>query len=72
MHFADNDEYIPMSDVEKIRAARPEVEMFVYAGTEHGFSCNDRQYYEPKSAALARERTLRFLSRYLRPSGETA
>ncbi len=72
MHFADNDEYIPMSDVEKIRAARPEVEMFIYAGTEHGFSCNDRQYYEPKSAALARERTLRFLSRYLRPSGETA
>ncbi|WP_158914732.1 dienelactone hydrolase family protein [Caulobacter sp. S45] len=66
MHFADNDEYIPMKDVDVIRAARPEVEMFIYPGTEHGFSCNDRQYYEPKSAALARERTLKFLQAQVR------
>jgi carboxymethylenebutenolidase len=65
MHFADNDEYIPMSDVEKIRAAQPGVEMFIYPRTEHGFSCNDRQYYEPRSAAIARGRTLAFLGEHV-------
>ena len=72
MHFADNDEYIPMTDVEKIRAARPEIEMHIYPGTEHGFSCNDRQYYEPKSAALARTRTLAFLEQHVQSPSEVA
>jgi carboxymethylenebutenolidase len=62
MHFADNDEYIPARDVDEIRAARPEVEIHIYPGTQHGFSCNDRHQYEPNSAAVARTRTLRFLA----------
>ncbi|HEY9132528.1 MAG TPA: dienelactone hydrolase family protein [Dyella sp.] len=64
LHFAEHDEYIPLTDVEKIRQAQPEIEMHLYPGTEHGFSCNDRRFYEPKSAALARERSLAFLARY--------
>ncbi len=64
LHFAEHDEYIPLTDVEKIRAAHPEIDMHLYPGTEHGFSCNDRQFYEPKSAALARERSLAFLARH--------
>ena len=66
LHFAEHDEYIPLADVETIRAAHPEIEMYLYPGTEHGFSCNDRRFYEPKSAALARERSLAFLSRHAR------
>ena len=64
LHFAEHDEYIPLSDVEKIRAAHPEIAMHLYPGTEHGFSCNDRQFYEPTSAALARERSLAFLAQH--------
>lgn len=64
LHFAENDEYIPLADVEKIRAAHPEIEIYVYADTEHGFSCNDRKFYEPKSAALARRRSLIYLNQH--------
>ncbi|HEX7813657.1 dienelactone hydrolase family protein [Dyella sp.] len=66
LHYAEHDEYIPLADMEKVRDLHPEIEMYLYPGTEHGFSCNDRQYYEPTSAALARERSLAFLSRYLK------
>jgi carboxymethylenebutenolidase len=66
LHFAEHDEYIPLADVETIRAAQPEIELYLYPGTEHGFSCNDRRFYEPKAAALARERSLAFLTRHAR------
>jgi carboxymethylenebutenolidase len=65
MHFAEHDEYIPLADVEKIRAAQPQLEMHLYPGTEHGFSCNDRRFYEPKAAALARQRSLNFLAAHM-------
>jgi len=64
LHFAEHDEYIPLADVEIIRAAHPEIEIYVYPGTEHGFSCNDRKFYEPKSAALARRRSLIYLNQH--------
>ena len=64
LHFAEHDEYIPLADVEKIRAAHPEIEIHVYPDTEHGFSCNDRKFYEPKSAALARQRSLIYLNQH--------
>jgi carboxymethylenebutenolidase len=66
LHFAEHDEYIPLTDVETIRAAHPEIEIYLYPGTEHGFSCNDRRFYEPKSAAIARERSQAFLSSHIR------
>lgn len=61
LHYAEKDEYLPQSDVEKVRNAHPSIVIFQYPGTEHGFNCDDRRFYEPKSAALARERTLAFL-----------
>ena len=64
LHFAEHDEYIPLADVEIIRAAHPEIEIYVYPGTEHGFSCNDRKFYEPTSAALARRRSLIYLNQH--------
>jgi carboxymethylenebutenolidase len=66
LHFAEHDEYIPLADVDTIRAAHPEIESYLYPGTEHGFSCNDRRFYEPKAASLARERSLAFLTRHAR------
>jgi len=65
LHYAEKDEYLPQSDIEKVRAAHPSIVIYQYPGTEHGFNCDDRRFYEPKSAALARERTLDFLGRHV-------
>lgn len=64
MHFGDKDSYIPLSDVEAIRAAQPQpyppVQVHVYSA-EHGFNCDHRSSYDKASADLARSRTLEFL-----------
>jgi carboxymethylenebutenolidase len=71
-HFGEADQSIPMSDVEKIRAAaRPDSLIYTYPGAGHGFSCDLRASYNPEAAALARTRTLEFLERYL-ARGETS
>lgn len=57
LHFGAHDASIPMEDVEKIRQARPDVEIHVYdAG--HGFNCDSRSAYAPEAAKLAWERTI--------------
>jgi carboxymethylenebutenolidase len=65
LHFAETDVYIPLADVKKIEAAHPGMPIFIYAGTDHGFNCDEREHYEPKSAALAMQRSLEFISRHL-------
>jgi carboxymethylenebutenolidase len=59
-HFGELDPHIPLSDVEKIRAADPNGIFHLYAA-DHGFNCDERSEYDPASAALSRERTLAFL-----------
>jgi carboxymethylenebutenolidase len=65
LHFGETDASIPMSDVEAVRAARPEVEVFVYNGAGHGFGCEERGSYVAADAALAQERTLAFFAKHL-------
>ncbi|MDB5411970.1 MAG: dienelactone hydrolase family protein [Rubritepida sp.] len=65
LHFGEKDGSIPMLDVEAIRAARPEVEVHVYAGAGHGFGCEERGSYVPADAALAQQRTLEFFAKHL-------
>lgn len=60
MHFGAKDEHIPMSDVEAIRAKRPDCEIHVYPAG-HGFYCDERASFHAESAAIAWGRTLRFL-----------
>jgi carboxymethylenebutenolidase len=60
LHFGDNDASIPLSDVEIIRRARPEVAIYVYPG-KHGFNCDARANYVASSAQIAFGRTLEFL-----------
>lgn len=65
MHFAENDGYIPMDAVASIQKAfdgKPEVHIHTYAGVDHGFNCWGRPMYHQKTAALARGRSLQFLS----------
>lgn len=61
LHFGDSDASIPMSDVEKIREAHPDIPIYVYSAG-HGFSCDERASFEPKSHQLALERTLKFIA----------
>lgn len=64
MHFGELDAHIPMTDVEKVKAAQPEVEVYVY-DADHGFNCDHRASYDADSAALAKQRTLAFFAEHL-------
>jgi carboxymethylenebutenolidase len=66
LHFGEEDHGIPMSDVEAIRAAQPGVEIFTYAGAQHGFGCEARASYNEREAELAELRSLAFFAEHLR------
>jgi len=74
LHFGDKDAHIPLTDVQKIRAAFPQVPIHLYDAT-HGFNCDDRAAYHAPSAGRANDRTLQFLAEHLagehsgRPAG---
>lgn len=65
MHFGETDASIPMTDVEAIRAAQPNVAIFVYDGAGHGFGCEDRGSFKSDAAELADERTYAFFDKHL-------
>jgi carboxymethylenebutenolidase len=60
LHFGERDKGIPLTDVEQIRKARPDVTIHIYPA-DHGFNCDERGSWEPTSARIARERTLELL-----------
>ena len=64
MHFGELDSMIPQSDVEAISAAQPDAQVFTYAA-DHGFNCDHRASHNAEAAALAKERTLGFLTEHL-------
>jgi carboxymethylenebutenolidase len=65
LHFAREDSFIALSDVEKITAAHPGLPAYVYPAV-HGFNCDVRaRSYHPESARLALERTLAFFAAHL-------
>jgi carboxymethylenebutenolidase len=67
LHFAELDKAIPLADAHMIRDKRPDVELFVYDGVQHGFGCNDRPaVYDAAADALAKARTLDFFRRHLK------
>jgi carboxymethylenebutenolidase len=65
LHFGEKDGGIPLDDVEKIRAAKPEVEVFVYDGAGHGFNCDHRADFDAGSAATAKQRTLAHFAKHV-------
>ena len=64
MHFGELDAHIPLSDVDKVKAAQPDVPVYVYAA-DHGFNCDHRGSFDAPSADLARQRTLAFFAEHL-------
>jgi carboxymethylenebutenolidase len=65
LHFGEKDSGIPLTDVETIRAKRPDVTIHVYPGAQHGFACDERASFDAESSALASERTLAFFAAHL-------
>ena len=66
LHFGEKDAGIPLSDVDIIRAKRPDVEIHVYPGAQHGFDCDERASYDKASAGIAKQRSLDFFARHLK------
>ncbi|CAN7586259.1 dienelactone hydrolase family protein [Bradyrhizobium sp. LjRoot220] len=66
LHFGEKDAGIPLTDVETIKAKRPDVEVYVYPGAQHGFHCDERASYDKPSADIAWPRSLDFFARHLR------
>ena len=60
LHFGELDGAIPLEQVDEIAKAHPGVDVFVYEGAQHGFSCDARGSFHPLSAAIALGRTLDF------------
>jgi carboxymethylenebutenolidase len=66
LHFGEKDAGIPLSDVEAIKSKRPEVEVFIYPGAQHGFHCDERASYDKASADIAWPRSLEFFGTHLK------
>jgi carboxymethylenebutenolidase len=64
LHYGEKDTGIPLTDVEKIRAATDpkQVQVFTYPAG-HAFNREGNQAYEPHSAMLARMRTAELLTK---------
>jgi carboxymethylenebutenolidase len=66
LHFGANDDHIGKDQIEAVRAAHPEVEIFVYEGVGHAFNREvDPGHYHAAAAKLARERSLAFLKTHV-------
>jgi carboxymethylenebutenolidase len=66
LHFGEKDTGIPLSDVDTIRAKRPDIEIHVYPGAQHGFNCDERASYDPANSGIAKQRSLDFFARHLK------
>ncbi len=67
-HFAEQDRLIPASAAKMVSrtfASHADAWVQTYPGVDHGFNCWARAAYNQAAAALARGRTLEFLSIYL-------
>lgn len=63
-HFGAQDHAIPLDGVLVFQKAQPGVEVALY-DAPHGFNCDQRGAYNAAAAAIARQRTLAFLSQHL-------
>lgn len=66
MHFGEKDAHIPMSDVDAIKSAHPDIPVYVY-DADHGFNCDVRGSYDQPAASTALERTLTFFTKNIDP-----
>jgi carboxymethylenebutenolidase len=65
LHFGERDTSIPLADVEQIKHAHADVEIYIYQA-DHGFHCDMRGAFDARAADIAGMRTLRLFDENLR------
>lgn len=65
LHFGANDDHIGKDQIDAVRTAHPEVEIYLYEGVGHAFANPDRPSYNAVAAKLADKRSLEFLKKNL-------
>ena len=65
LHYGTEDQGIPPENVNKVREAKPDVDIYVYDGAGHGFNCDARASFHPEAAKIAKARTLDFFSMHI-------
>ena len=65
LHFGSEDQSIPMENVDLIRSAKPDIDIYVYEGAGHGFMCDHRPSYDAEATDIALARTLEFFGKHL-------
>jgi carboxymethylenebutenolidase len=65
LHFGEQDQHIPQSEIDAIAKAYPQVSIYTYPAG-HGFNRDGSAGYSASCATRARARTLEFLREHLR------
>jgi carboxymethylenebutenolidase len=65
LHFGSADDHIGADQVDAVRSAHPEVEIFLYEGAGHAFANPARPSFVLEAAKLAAERSLTFFKQHL-------
>jgi carboxymethylenebutenolidase len=65
LHFGADDDHIGKDQVDAVRTAHPDVEIYLYGGAGHAFANPDRPSYVADAAKLADARSLEFLKKNL-------
>jgi carboxymethylenebutenolidase len=63
LHFGGADTHIGPDQIDAVRQAHPEVEIYLYDGAGHGFANAWRAESNPEATKLARERSLAFFKK---------
>lgn len=65
LHFGADDDHIGKDQVDAVRAAHPNVEIFLYDGAGHAFANAARPSYVAAASDLAHQRSLAFLKAHI-------
>ena len=65
LHFGADDDHIGRDQVDAVREAHPDVEIFLYEGAGHAFANEARPSYVAAAADLAHQRALAFLKSHI-------
>jgi carboxymethylenebutenolidase len=65
LHFGAEDDHIGSDQVDAVKNAHPEVEVYLYEGAGHAFANAARSSYVADAAKLADERALEFLKTHI-------
>lgn len=65
LHFGADDDHIGKDQVDAVRTAHPDVELFLYEGAGHAFANEARASYVPAASDLAHQRSVKFLKSHI-------